>query len=309
MSVLIIAEHDNKSLKPATLNTVAAASQIDADVHVLVVGFECQTVVEQAAQVAGVNKVLVADNAVYEHQLAENVSKLIVEIAGGYGHILAPATTTGKNTMPRVAALLDVAQLSDVIKVEAPDTFVRPIYAGNAISTVKTTDKVKILTVRATGFDPVAATGGNAEREVLSQVIENKGSRFVKEQLAESDRPELTAASVIVSGGRGMGNGDNFKLLEGVADKLGAAIGASRAAVDAGFVPNDLQVGQTGKTVAPDLYIAVGISGAIQHLAGMKDSKVIVAINKDEEAPIFQVADYGLVADLFDAVPELEKSL
>ncbi|MDP5055302.1 MAG: FAD-binding protein [Marinomonas hwangdonensis] len=309
MSVLIIAEHDNKSLKPATLNTVAAASQIDADVHVLVVGFECQTVVEQAAQVAGVNKVLVADNAVYEHQLAENVSKLIVEIAGGYGHILAPATTTGKNTMPRVAALLDVAQLSDVIKVEAPDTFVRPIYAGNAIATVKTTDKVKILTVRATGFDPVAATGGNAEREVLSQVIENKGSRFVKEQLAESDRPELTAASVIVSGGRGMGNGDNFKLLEGVADKLGAAIGASRAAVDAGFVPNDLQVGQTGKTVAPDLYIAVGISGAIQHLAGMKDSKVIVAINKDEEAPIFQVADYGLVADLFDAVPELEKSL
>lgn len=309
MSVLIIAEHDNKSLKPATLNTVAAASQIDADVHVLVVGFECQTVVEQAAQVAGVNKVLVADNAVYEHQLAENVSKLIVEIAGGYGHILAPATTTGKNTMPRVAALLDVAQLSDVIKVVAPDTFVRPIYAGNAIATVKTTDKVKILTVRATGFDPVAATGGNAEREVLSQVIENKGSRFVKEQLAESDRPELTAASVIVSGGRGMGNGDNFKLLEGVADKLGAAIGASRAAVDAGFVPNDLQVGQTGKTVAPDLYIAVGISGAIQHLAGMKDSKVIVAINKDEEAPIFQVADYGLVADLFDAVPELEKSL
>lgn len=309
MSVLIIVEHDNKSLKPATLNTVAAASQIDADVHVLVVGFECQTVVEQAAQVAGVNKVLVADNAVYEHQLAENVSKLIVEIAGGYGHILAPATTTGKNTMPRVAALLDVAQLSDVIKVESPDTFVRPIYAGNAIATVKTTDKVKILTVRATGFDPVAATGGNAEREVLSQVIENKGSRFVKEQLAESDRPELTAASVIVSGGRGMGNGDNFKLLEGVADKLGAAIGASRAAVDAGFVPNDLQVGQTGKTVAPDLYIAVGISGAIQHLAGMKDSKVIVAINKDEEAPIFQVADYGLVADLFDAVPELEKSL
>mgnify|MGYP000728080943 CR=1 FL=1 len=309
MSVLIIAEHDNKSLKPATLNTVAAASQIDADVHVLVVGFECQTVVEQAAQVAVVNKVLVADNVVYDHQLAENVSKLIVEIAGGYGHILAPATTTGKNTMPRVAALLDVAQLSDVIKVEAPDTFVRPIYAGNAIATVKTTDKVKILTVRATGFDPVAATGGNAEREILSQVIENKGSRFVKEQLAESDRPELTAASVIVSGGRGMGNGDNFKLLEGVADKLGAAIGASRAAVDAGFVPNDLQVGQTGKTVAPDLYIAVGISGAIQHLAGMKDSKVIVAINKDEEAPIFQVADYGLVADLFDAVPELEKSL
>lgn len=309
MSVLIIAEHDNKSLKPATLNTVAAATQIDSDVHLLVVGSECQTVVEQASQVAGVTKVLVADNAVYEHQLAENVSKLIVEIASGYSHILAPATTTGKNTLPRVAALLDVAQLSDVIKVVSPDTFVRPIYAGNAIATFKTTDTVKILTIRSTGFDPAASDGGNAEREVLSQAIASDRSRFVKEQLAESDRPELTAASVIISGGRGMGNGENFKLLEGVADKLGAAIGASRAAVDAGFVPNDLQVGQTGKTVAPDLYIAVGISGAIQHLAGMKDSKVIVAINKDEEAPIFQVADYGLVADLFDAVPELEKSL
>ncbi|WP_421850461.1 electron transfer flavoprotein subunit alpha/FixB family protein [Marinomonas sp.] len=309
MSVLIIAEHDNKSLKPATLNTVTAATQIDADVHILVVGFECQTVVEQASQVAGVTKVLVADNAAYEHQLAENVSKLIVEVADGYEHILAPATTTGKNTLPRVAALLNVAQLSDVIKVESTDTFVRPIYAGNAIATVKTTDAVKVLTVRATGFDAAASTGGNAERQVLSQVITSDRSRFVKEQLAESDRPELTAASVIISGGRGMGNGENFKLLEGVADKLGAAIGASRAAVDAGFVPNDLQVGQTGKTVAPDLYIAVGISGAIQHLAGMKDSKVIVAINKDEDAPIFQVADYGLVADLFDAVPELEKSL
>jgi electron transfer flavoprotein alpha subunit len=309
MSVLIIAEHDNKSLKPATLNTVTAATQIDADVHILVVGFECQTVVEQASQVAGVTKVLVADNAVYEHQLAENVSKLVVEVASDYGHILAPATTTGKNTLPRVAALLNVAQLSDVIKVESADTFVRPIYAGNAIATVKTTDAVKVLTIRTTGFDAAASSGGNAERQVLSQVITSDRSRFVKEQLAESDRPELTAASVIISGGRGMGNGDNFKLLEGVADKLGAAIGASRAAVDAGFVPNDLQVGQTGKTVAPDLYIAVGISGAIQHLAGMKDSKVIVAINKDEDAPIFQVADYGLVADLFDAVPELEKSL
>ncbi|MFQ3185535.1 electron transfer flavoprotein subunit alpha/FixB family protein [Marinomonas primoryensis] len=309
MSVLIIAEHDNKTLKPATLNTVTAATQIDADVHLLVVGFECQTVVEQASQVAGVTKVMVADNAVYEHQLAENVSKLIVEIASGYSHILAPATTTGKNTLPRVAALLNVAQLSDVIKVVSPDTFVRPIYAGNAIATVKTTDTVKVLTIRTTGFDPVANEGGNAEREVLSQAIASDRSRFVKDQLAESDRPELTAASIVISGGRGMGNGDNFKLLEGVADKLGAAIGASRAAVDAGFVPNDLQVGQTGKTVAPDLYIAVGISGAIQHLAGMKDSKVIVAINKDEEAPIFQVADYGLVADLFDAVPELEKSL
>jgi electron transfer flavoprotein alpha subunit len=291
------------------LNTVTAATQIDADVHLLVVGFECQTVVEQASQVAGVTKVMVADNAVYEHQLAENVSKLIVEVASGYKHILAPATTTGKNTLPRVAALLNVAQLSDVIKVESPDTFVRPIYAGNAIATVKTSDSVKVLTIRTTGFDPAASEGGNAEREVLSQAIVSDRSRFVKEQLAESDRPELTAARVVISGGRGMGNGDNFKLLEGVADKLGAAIGASRAAVDAGFVPNDLQVGQTGKTVAPDLYIAVGISGAIQHLAGMKDSKVIVAINKDEEAPIFQVADYGLVADLFDAVPELEKSL
>lgn len=309
MSILILAEHDNKSLKPATLNTVTAATQIGADVHLLVVGFECQIVVEQASQVAGVSKVLVADNAVYEHQLAENVSKLVVDIASGYGHILAPATTTGKNTLPRVAALLNVAQLSDVIKVESADTFVRPIYAGNAIATVKTTDAVKVLTVRSTGFDAAASTGGNAEREVLSQVIASDRSRFVKEQLAESDRPELTAANVIISGGRGMGNGENFKLLEGVADKLGAAIGASRAAVDAGFVPNDLQVGQTGKTVAPDLYIAVGISGAIQHLAGMKDSKVIVAINKDEDAPIFQVADYGLVADLFDAVPELEKSL
>jgi electron transfer flavoprotein alpha subunit len=309
MSVLIIAEHDNKSLKPATLNAVTAATQIDADVHLLVAGFECQTVVEQAALVAGVTKVRVADNAVYEHQLAENISKLVVEIASGYGHILAPATTTGKNTLPRVAALLDVAQLSDVIKVESPDTFVRPIYAGNAIATVKTTDSVKVMTIRSTGFDAAATEGGNAEREVLSQVIASDRSRFVKEQLAESDRPELTAASVIISGGRGMGNGDNFKLLEGVADKLGAAIGASRAAVDAGFVPNDLQVGQTGKTVAPDLYIAVGISGAIQHLAGMKDSKVIVAINKDEDAPIFQVADYGLVADLFEAVPELERSL
>ncbi|AEF55231.1 electron transfer flavoprotein subunit alpha/FixB family protein [Marinomonas posidonica] len=309
MSILVIAEHDNQSLKPATLNTVSAASQIGGDVHILVAGFECQTVVEQAAAVAGVANVLVADNQVYEHQLAENTSKLIVEVAAGYTHILAPATTTGKNTLPRVAALLDVAQLSDVIKVESADTFVRPIYAGNAIATVKSSDSVKVMTVRATGFDAVAAEGGSAEREVLSQVIAADKSRFVKEELAESDRPELTAAKVVISGGRGMGNGDNFKLLDGVADKLGAAVGASRAAVDAGFVPNDLQVGQTGKTVAPDLYIAVGISGAIQHLAGMKDSKVIVAINKDEEAPIFQVADYGLVADLFEAVPELETNL
>jgi electron transfer flavoprotein alpha subunit len=309
MSILVIAEHDNKSLKPATLNTVTAASQIGGDIHLLVAGFQCQTVVEQAAAVAGVAKVLVADNQAYEHQLAENISKLVVDVAEGYTHILAPATTTGKNTLPRVAALLDVAQLSDVIKVESADTFVRPIYAGNAIATVKSADSVKVMTIRATGFDATAGEGGSAEREVLSQVIAADKSRFIKDELAESDRPELTAAKVVVSGGRGMGNGDNFKLLEGVADKLGAAIGASRAAVDAGFVPNDFQVGQTGKTVAPDLYIAVGISGAIQHLAGMKGSKVIVAINKDEEAPIFQIADYGLVADLFEAVPELESNL
>ncbi|SBS31951.1 Electron transfer flavoprotein subunit alpha [Marinomonas spartinae] len=309
MSILVLAEHDNQSLKPATLNTITAASQIGGDVHLLVAGFECQTVITQATKVAGVSKVLSADNAVYEHQLAENIAKLVVELAQGYSHILAPATTTGKNTLPRVAALLDVAQLSDVIKVESADTFVRPIYAGNAIATVKSSDSVKVITVRATGFDAAAEEGGDAQTEVLSQVIASEKSRFVSEQLAESDRPELTAASVVISGGRGMGSGDNFKLLDGIADKLGAAIGASRAAVDAGFVPNDLQVGQTGKTVAPELYIAVGISGAIQHLAGMKDSKVIVAINKDEDAPIFQVADYGLVADLFDAVPELEKSL
>ncbi|TYL48348.1 electron transfer flavoprotein subunit alpha/FixB family protein [Marinomonas sp. IMCC 4694] len=309
MSVLILAEHDNASLKPATLNTVTAATQISTDVHVLVVGSHCQAVADAASKVPGVTTVLLADNAAYEHQLAENVSKLIVEIARPYEHILAPATTTGKNTLPRVAALLNVAQLSDVIKVESADTFVRPIYAGNAIATVKSVDSVKVITIRTTGFDAAASEGGSANIDTVSQVIVSDRSRFVKAQLAVSDRPELTAASVIVSGGRGMGNGENFALLEGVADKLGAAIGASRAAVDAGFVPNDLQVGQTGKTVAPDLYIAVGISGAIQHLAGMKDSKVIVAINKDEEAPIFQVADYGLVADLFDAVPELEKSL
>lgn len=309
MSILIIAEHDNASLKPATLNTLAAAAQIGGDVDLLVVGSNCQSVAEQGAQAQGVTRVLLADNSVYEYQLAENVSKLVVELSGAYTHILAPATTTGKNMLPRVAALLDVAQLSDVIKVESADTFVRPIYAGNAIATVQSSDAIKVITIRSTGFDPVAAQGGSAELVTLSQVIESQKSRFVGEELAVSDRPELTAANIIVSGGRGMGNGDNFKILDGVADKLGAAVGASRAAVDAGFVPNDLQVGQTGKTVAPDLYVAVGISGAIQHLAGMKDSKVIVAINKDEEAPIFQVADYGLVADLFEAVPELENAL
>lgn len=309
MSILIIAEHDNANLKPATLNTLAAATQIGGDVDLLVVGANCQTVAEQASKAEGVSRVLLADNSVYEYQLAENVSKLVVELSEGYSHILAPATTTGKNMLPRVAALLDVAQLSDVIKVESADTFVRPIYAGNAIATVQSNDTVKVITIRATGFDPVSAEGGSAELVTLSQVIASDKSRFVGEEIAESDRPELTAANIIVSGGRGVGSGDNFKILDGVADKLGAAVGASRAAVDAGFVPNDLQVGQTGKTVAPDLYVAVGISGAIQHLAGMKDSKVIVAINKDEEAPIFQIADYGLVADLFEAVPELESAL
>ncbi len=309
MSLLIIAEHDNNELKPSTLNTIAAAQKISDDIHVLIAGSQCQSVVEQTVQVESVQKVLVADNGAYEHQLAENISKLVVDIADAYGHILSPATTTGKNLLPRVAALLDVAQLSDVVEVISPDTFVRPIYAGNALATVKTTDKVKVLTIRTTGFDAVSSQGGSAEVVILEQVIDSTQSQFISEQLAESDRPELTAASIIVSGGRGMGSGENFHLIESVADKLGAAVGASRAAVDAGFVPNDWQVGQTGKTVAPDLYIAVGISGAIQHLAGMKDSKVIVAINKDEEAPIFQIADYGLVADLFEAVPELEKSL
>ncbi|TDO98826.1 electron transfer flavoprotein subunit alpha/FixB family protein [Marinomonas balearica] len=309
MSVLVISEHDNSTLKPATLNTITAAIEVGGDVHVLVAGKGSQSVVSQVSTIVGVSKVFVADNAVYEHQLAENISKLVVELASDYSHIMTPATTTGKNLLPRVAALLDVAQISDIIQVESSDTFVRPVYAGNAIATVKSTDVTKVITVRSTGFDAAVPEGGNANQVTVEQVIESNKCRFVSDQLVESDRPELTAASVIVSGGRGMGSGDNFKLLEGVADKLGAAIGASRAAVDAGFVPNDMQVGQTGKTVAPDLYVAVGISGAIQHLAGMKDSKVIVAINKDEDAPIFQIADYGLVADLFEAVPELESSL
>jgi electron transfer flavoprotein alpha subunit len=305
MTILVIAEHDNQALKPATLNTLAAAQQIGGDIELLVAGHNCQAVADAAAAIPSVAKVLLADNAAYEHQLAENIAKLIVALVSGHSHILAPATTSGKNYLPRVAALLDVNQLSDVIAVESADTFQRPIYAGNAIATVKTDDTVKLLTIRGTAFDAVAAEGGSAAIEAVSEVCDAGTSRFVGEELAKSDRPELTAASIIVSGGRGMGNGDNFEMLYGLADKLGAAVGASRAAVDAGFVPNDMQVGQTGKVVAPDLYIAVGISGAIQHLAGMKDSKVIVAINKDEEAPIFSVADYGLVADLFDAVPEL----
>jgi len=309
MSILILTEHDNQSLKPVTLSLVSAAQQIGGDIDLLVAGENCQAVAEAAAAIAGVRKVIVADNAAYAHQLAENISKLVVELADGYSHILAPGTTTGKNALPRVAALLGVNQLSDIIAVESADTFKRPIYAGNAIATVKSTDAVKVMTVRGTAFDAAEASGGSATIEVCSAVHQHDDVSFVGEELAKSDRPELTAASIVVSGGRGMGNGENFNLLNSVADKLGAAVGASRAAVDAGFVPNDMQVGQTGKMVAPELYIAVGISGAIQHLAGMKDSKIIVAINKDEEAPIFQVADYGLVGDLFEAVPELEGRL
>ena len=309
MSTLVIAEHDNSSLKGATLNTVAAAQAMGGDIDILIAGANCGAVAEAAAAVAGVGKVLVADNAAYEHQLAENVSLLIAEVGAGYDNILAPATPNCKNFMPRVAALLDVAQISEITSVESADTFQRPIYAGNVIATVQSSDAKKVITVRTTAYDAVPAEGGSATIEALDAVHDAGISAFVSEEVAVSDRPELTAAAVVISGGRGMQNGENFKLLDGIADKLGAAIGASRAAVDAGFVPNDMQVGQTGKIVAPDLYIAVGISGAIQHLAGMKDSKVIVAINKDEDAPIFQVADYGLVADLFDALPELEAKL
>lgn len=308
MSILVIAEHDNGSLKDETLNTVTAAVQIGGNVDLLIAGENCNAVAEQAAKISGVNRVLVADHAVYAHQLAENISLLVSELAVDYSHVLAPATTNGKNFMPRVAATLDVSQISEITAVVSADTFKRPIYAGNAIATVQSTDKVKVITVRATGFD-AAVCDGSATIESLDKVTDAGLSSFVKEELAQSDRPGLTSAKVIISGGRGMGNSSNFSLLEQVADKLGAAVGASRAAVDAGYAPNDMQVGQTGKIVAPDLYIAVGISGAIQHLAGMKDSKVIVAINKDEEAPIFQVADFGLVDDLFDAVPELANSL
>lgn len=308
MPILVIAEHDNSSLKPATLSTVSAAQAIGAEVEILVAGSGCQAVAASAAEVAGVGKVILADNPCYQHQLAESVAPLVVQLGKHYSHLLAPATTTGKNLMPRVAALLDVAQISDIVEVQSEDTFVRPIYAGNALATVQSADAIKVITVRTTAFD-AAAGGGSANIETSDFTVEQSRSGFVDEKLAESERPELTAASIIISGGRGMQDGENFLLLEKVADKLGAAIGASRAAVDAGFVPNDYQVGQTGKIVAPDLYIAVGISGAIQHLAGMKDSKVIVAINKDEEAPIFQVADYGLVADLFKALPELEAAL
>ena len=309
MSTLVIAEHDNNTINGATLNTISAAKAIGGDIDLLVAGESCGAAAEAAAKIEGVAKVLVADDATYKYQLAEPMGDLVAELGKGYSHILAPATTTGKDFLPRTAALLDVNMVSEIIKVESADTFLRPIYAGNAIATVQSSDAIKVITVRATGFDAVASEGGSASVESVSAVADKGISAFVGEELAKSDRPELTAASIVISGGRGMQNGDNFEMLYKVADKLGAAVGASRAAVDAGFVPNDMQVGQTGKIVAPDLYVAVGISGAIQHLAGMKDSKVIVAINKDEEAPIFQVADYGLVADLFEAIPELEGKL
>ena len=309
MKTLVIAEHDNASLKAATLNAVAAAGALGGDVDILVAGAGCGAAADAAAQVPGVSKVICADNAAYEHQLAENVSLLVAELGSDYDNLLAPSTANGKNIMPRVAALLDVGQISDILSVESADTFKRPIYAGNVIATVQSSDLKKVITVRTTAFDAVPAEGGNASLEACAAAHDAGVSQFIREEVAVSDRPELTSASVVISGGRGMQNGDNFSLLEGIADKLNAAIGASRAAVDAGFVPNDYQVGQTGKIVAPDLYIAVGISGAIQHLAGMKDSKVIVAINKDEDAPIFQVADYGLVADLFEALPELESAI
>ena len=310
MAILVYAEHDNKELKKATLNAVTAASKIGGDIVVLVAGLGCEAVAEQAAKVAGVSKVLCASNAAFEHQLAENVAKLVVSLAGDYSHIVVPATTTGKNFLPRVAALLDVNMLTDVTAVIDAETFERPIYAGNAIATVKDTESKKVITVRTTAFDAAAAEGGAASIEQVSAGEDAGKSKFVGEELAKSDRPELTAAEIVVSGGRALASGENFtKYIEPLADKLGAAMGASRAAVDAGYVPNDLQVGQTGKIVAPNLYIAAGISGAIQHLAGMKDSKVIVAINNDPEAPISQVADYFLEGDIFTVLPELTSKL
>ena len=309
MALLVVAEHDNTSLKSSTLNTVAAAEAIGGEIHVLVAGAHARPAAEAAAKIPGVAKVLLAEDAALEHPLAEDIAALVVKLAPGYSHVLAPASTFGKNFLPRVAALLDVAQISDISAVVSPDTFVRPIYAGNALATVQSKDKIKVVSVRGTAFPPIEGEGGSAPIEAVSGPGAAGLSEFVKAELSKSERPELTSARVIVSGGRGMQSGENFKLLESLADKLGAAVGASRAAVDAGFVPNDYQVGQTGKIVAPELYIAIGISGAIQHLAGMKDSKVIVAINKDEEAPIFQVADYGIVGDLFKLVPELDAEL
>lgn len=309
MSILVFCDHDNGQFGAATLNAVSAAQQIGGDIHLLVAGDTSGTIATEAAAIAGVAKVLVADGAEYAHGLAENLAPLICDLASQYSHILAPATTTGKNIMPRVAALLDVMQISDIIKIDDANTFQRPIYAGNALSTVRSDEATKIITVRSTAFEAAPAEGGSAAIETIGNNGDSGLSSYVKSELSSSERPELTSAPIVISGGRGMQDGANFAMLEKVADKLGAAVGASRAAVDAGFVPNDYQVGQTGKVVAPDLYVAVGISGAIQHLAGMKDSKVIVAINKDDEAPIFQVADFGLVADLFDAVPDLEKEL
>ena len=309
MAVLVLAEHDGKTVRKATLNTVAAAQKIGGEIHVLVAGHNCAEAAKAAAAIAGVAKVLHADAASLAEELAENVASLIVSMAKNYSHILAPATSTGKNILPRAAALLDCQQISEIIAVDSPDTFVRPIYAGNALATVKSADPIKVITVRTTAFDAVAAGGGAAAVESVAAPADSGLSSFVGREVAKSERPELTSARAVVSGGRGMGSGDNFKILEPLADGLKAAMGASRAAVDAGFVPNDWQVGQTGKIVAPELYVAVGISGAIQHLAGMKDSRVIVAINKDEEAPIFQVADYGIVGDLFQIVPTLVEEL
>ena len=308
MTVLVLAEHDNHELKPATLNTVTAAAEL-GDVEILVLGHQCGGVADAAAKVSGVTKVLVGDAEYLAHPLAERMAPILVNLAGNYSHVLAPATTYGKNVLPRAAALLDVAQISEISAVEGPDTFVRPIYAGNALATVQSSDGIKLITVRTTAFDATGAEGGSAAIENIDVEESSANSSFLGADVTKSERPELTNAGVIISGGRGMQSSDNFPLLEAVADKLGAAVGASRAAVDAGFAPNDYQVGQTGKVVAPDLYIAVGISSAIQHLAGMKDSKVIVAINKDPDAPIFQVADYGLVADLFDVLPELSSAL
>ena len=309
MSILILVEHDNQEVKASTLNTVTAARQLGDDVHALVVGFNCDQVVTTSAKIVGIDKVLKIDSAEYEYGLVENIAPVVENLAKSYSHVLAPASTFGKNLMPRVAAMLDVQQISDISEIVSEDTFIRPIYAGNALATVQSTDSIKLITVRTTTFDAAAEEGGDAEVEELSSSGDVGLSQFVKHDLTRSERPELTTASIVISGGRGMQSGENFNMLERIADKLGAAVGASRAAVDAGYVPNDYQVGQTGKVVAPDLYIAVGISGAIQHLAGMKDSKVIVAINKDEEAPIFQVADYGWVSDLFTAIPELEAAI
>ena len=309
MSILVIAEHDNKSLKGTTLNTVAAATKISDEISLLIAGSDMDSVIDEAQKIDSVNSILKCDNDIYKNALAEDLAALVLSNAGSFTHILAPASTFGKNLMPRISAKLDTQQISDIISVESDNTFKRPIYAGSCIATVKSNDSTKVITVRSTAFDPVECNNSGIEISEIDALETSGISKFISEEIAQSDRPELTAADIVISGGRGMQSGDNFHLLDSIADKLGAAVGASRAAVDAGFVPNDYQVGQTGKIVAPDLYIAVGISGAIQHLAGMKDSKVIVAINKDEDAPIFQVADYGLVADLFNALPELESAL